>query len=179
MAQKRNSAEKKSSTAPKKTARRTPASPAVAKPTGITPVAPTSEPAGSSEDRGTASVKKVFAKMEETSRRVAAQPTAPAPMASVPAAPVTSTAADRPAAPVTAAPTQSRPSASAPTTATADPVPAGARSHGAQEIDLKPYQEVVSYQARLIWQVRGGDDVENWLLAERLVREALACGTAG
>ncbi|MBX3375289.1 MAG: hypothetical protein KF817_15795 [Phycisphaeraceae bacterium] len=149
MAQKRNSAEKKSSTAPKKTARRTPASPAVAKPTGITPVAPTSEPAGSSEDRGTASVKKVFAKMEETSRRVAAQPTAPAPMAS------------------------------APTTATADPVPAGARSHGAQEIDLKPYQEVVSYQARLIWQVRGGDDVENWLLAERLVREALACGTSG
>jgi len=88
----------------------------------------------------------------------------------IPASPAASPAASAPEPPVTG--DLGSTSAASPEQGTAALIDTAVIA--AQEIDLKPWREFVSAQAYLIWKVRGGDPVANWLLAEDVVRRVVA-----
>ena len=126
-------------------------------------------------ERGKQAVKAVFRRMEATSQKFTGSDT---PESTPPAVYDDHSPAPPPLAPstegvVSPAALVAGPEAGAMPQSEAEESPPTALQHDEPEIDLTPYREVVGTVAGFLWRLRGGEDIANWVAAERIVRAAL------
>jgi len=119
-------------------------------------------------ERGKQAVKAVFRKMEATSQRFSGGDPGGSPGEAPSPRP-----GEAPLAPATEGVVSPVPASAGPEAGALSPAPPPRPAPSDQEIDLTPYREVVSTVAGFLWRLRGGDDIANWVAAERIIRAAL------